>query len=275
MSGSTLFSIGEALIDMIPSRVGCSFDEVPSFSPRTGGAPANVCAAFARLGGKSAFLSQLGDDPFGHKIARELEACGIDLSHLAFTDKANTALAFVSLEEDGSRTFSFYRKPSADLLYSPEQIDPAWFADAFALHFCSVSLADSPMRYAHLAAQFPPHAKLVLSSALTRTCAFPSGRTATCCAGRCCSSCRFPTSSKFRTKSWNFSPALRTLNPPCRSCLWAMCSWCCTPAAAAVPTPIPAPPTALPPAGKSGLWTPPVQATASSARFCGSWNVMA
>ena len=143
MSGSTLFSIGEALIDMIPSKVGCSFDEVPSFSPRTGGAPANVCAAFARLGGKSAFLSQLGDDPFGHKIARELEACGIDLSHLAFTDKANSALAFVSLEEDGSRTFSFYRKPSADLLYSPEQIDPAWFADAFALHYCSVSLVDS------------------------------------------------------------------------------------------------------------------------------------
>ena len=152
MPGDTLFSIGEALIDMIPSKVGCSFDEVPSFSPRTGGAPANVCAAFTRLGGKSTFLSQLGDDPFGHKIARELEACGIDLSHLAFTDKANTALAFVSLEEDGNRTFSFYRKPSADLLYAPEQIDPAWFTDAFALHFCSVSLVDSPMRHAHLAA---------------------------------------------------------------------------------------------------------------------------
>jgi hypothetical protein len=33
MPGNTLFSIGEALIDMIPSRVGCAFDEVPSFSP--------------------------------------------------------------------------------------------------------------------------------------------------------------------------------------------------------------------------------------------------
>ena len=152
MSGSTLFSIGEALIDMIPSRVGCAFDEVPSFRPRVGGAPANVCAAFARLGGQSAFLGQLGDDPFGHKVARELAGCGIDLSHLAFTDKANTALAFVSLQEDGGRTFSFYRKPSADLLYAPEQLDPAWFRDAFALHFCSVSLVDSPMRYAHLAA---------------------------------------------------------------------------------------------------------------------------
>lgn len=69
MSDRILFSIGEALIDMIPSRVGCSFDEVPAFSPRVGGAPANVCAAVARLGGRSALLSQLGDDPFGHKIA--------------------------------------------------------------------------------------------------------------------------------------------------------------------------------------------------------------
>ena len=86
MPGNTLFSIGEALIDMIPSRVGCTFDEVPSFSPRTGGAPANVCAAFARLGGASSFLTQLGDDPFGHKLARELEACGIDLSHVLTTD---------------------------------------------------------------------------------------------------------------------------------------------------------------------------------------------
>ena len=34
-------------------------------------------------------------------------------------------------------------------------------------------------------------------------------------------------------------------------------------------------PRLCPPAGKSGLWTPPAQATASSARFCGSWNVTA
>ena len=152
MAHDTLYAIGEALIDMIPSRVGCSFDEVPAFSPRVGGAPANVCAAVARLGGRSALLSQLGDDPFGHKIARALAGCGVELSHLEFTSKASTALAFVSLAENGQRTFSFCRKPSADLLYAPEQIDPGWFSQAFALHFCSVSLVDSPMRYAHLAA---------------------------------------------------------------------------------------------------------------------------
>ena len=95
----------------------------------------------------------------------------MELSHLEFTSKASTALAFVSLAENGQRTFSFCRKPSADLLYAPEQIDPGWFSQAFALHFCSVSLVDSPMRYAHLA--------------LTPISAFPSGRTGSSCVRPC------------------------------------------------------------------------------------------
>ena len=147
-----LLAIGEALIDFAPEETGKELKDVSAFKPKVGGAPANVCAAVARLGGRSALLSQLGDDPFGHKIARALAGCGVDLSHLEFTGKASTALAFVSLAENGERTFSFCRKPSADLLYAPEQIDPGWFSQAFALHFCSVSLVDSPMRYAHLAA---------------------------------------------------------------------------------------------------------------------------
>ncbi len=34
MAHDTLYAIGEALIDMIPSKTGCSFAEVSSFSPR-------------------------------------------------------------------------------------------------------------------------------------------------------------------------------------------------------------------------------------------------
>lgn len=145
----TLFSIGEALIDFIPQQTGCPFSEVSGFSPAVGGAPANVCGAFTRLGGKSQVLTQLGDDPFGHKIADELQSFGIGISHVPFTDKANTALAFVSLGSDGGRTFSFYRNPSSDLLLESSQIQKEWFQDAYALHFCSVSLVDYPIRQAH------------------------------------------------------------------------------------------------------------------------------
>ncbi len=108
----------------------------------------------------------------------------MELSHLEFTGKASTALAFVSLAENGERTFSFCRKPSADLLYAPEQIDPGWFSQAFALHFCSVSLVDSPMRYAHLAAITAARERAP-SSALTLISAFPSGRTGSSCVRPC------------------------------------------------------------------------------------------
>ncbi len=149
MGKNTLVAIGEALIDFIPAQTGCSFAQVESFSPKCGGAPANVCGAYTCLGGKSRMITQLGNDPFGHKIAEELEENGIDISCIPFTDEANTALAFVSLAEDGNRTFSFYRKPSADMLLTAEQVKAEWFADAYALHFCSVSLGDFPMKEAH------------------------------------------------------------------------------------------------------------------------------
>lgn len=147
-----LISIGEALIDFIPDKKNCSFQNVTAFLPKVGGAPANVCAAFARLGGRSKLLTQLGDDLFGHKILSELSQFGVDVSCVNLTDEANTALAFISLDENGGRTFSFYRKPSADMLYSSENIREEYFDNAYALHFCSVDLGDFPMRDAHLAA---------------------------------------------------------------------------------------------------------------------------
>lgn len=152
MSKDMLVAVGEALIDFIPDKTGCSFDEVTAFAPKLGGAPANVCGAYARLGGRSRLLTQLGDDPFGHRILRELESCGVDVSCISLTSKANTALAFVSLGADGGRTFSFYRSPSADMLYAPENVREEYFDDAYALHFCSVDLGDFPMKDAHRAA---------------------------------------------------------------------------------------------------------------------------
>ncbi len=140
------------MIDFIPNETGCDFENVTSFHPKVGGAPANVCGAFSVLGGKSKIITQLGDDPFGRKIEKELKNFGIDTSLISFTDKANTALAFVSLEKNGNRTFSFYRNPSADMLFDKEQITDNMFDDAYALHFCSVSLGDFPMKEAHKAA---------------------------------------------------------------------------------------------------------------------------
>ncbi len=147
-----VIAIGEALIDFIPNRRGCALKDVEGFERVAGGAPANVCAAVSKLGGASSFISQLGKDAFGDHIIEVLEAVGVDTAYVQRTEKANTGLAFVSLKEDGNRDFSFYRNPSADMLLAPEAIQEAWFENCHSLHFCSVDLVESPMKYAHLEA---------------------------------------------------------------------------------------------------------------------------
>lgn len=144
-----LLAIGEALIDMIPEQVNMGIAEVQQFQPIVGGAPANVCGAFVKLGGSAEMITQLGDDPFGDKIISEFERFGIGTDCVKRTDKANTALAFVALKDDGNREFSFYRKPSADMLMSAEDVNAVWFENAYVLHFCSVSLGPFLMREAH------------------------------------------------------------------------------------------------------------------------------
>ncbi len=145
----TLVAIGEALIDFIPDRKGCEFHEVGAFSPAVGGAPANVSAAYSKLGGKSRMITKLGNDPFGDLITRTLNEAGVDTSYISYTSEANTALAFVSQTADGKSTYSFYRNPSADMLFAPSEVTGEMLDGCYALHFCSVSLGDFPMRDAH------------------------------------------------------------------------------------------------------------------------------
>lgn len=144
-----LVAIGEALIDFIPTESGKKIKSVEGFKPAVGGAPANVCGAFTKLGGKSQIITQLGQDPFGDKIVDEFKMYNIGCDYISRTTEANTSLAFVALDENKNREFSFYRKPGADMLLSANKIKEKWFEDIFALHFCSVSIGDFPMKQAH------------------------------------------------------------------------------------------------------------------------------
>lgn len=144
-----VISIGEALIDFIPHEKGVALKDVSSFLRVSGGAPLNVAATVSKLGGTSVMLTKLGVDGFGDHILEEVKPLGVDVSRVLRTKEANTALAFVSLKEDGERDFSFYRNPSADMLLNEDEIEEDIFKDGGILHFCSVSLIDAPIKNAH------------------------------------------------------------------------------------------------------------------------------
>ncbi len=137
---SKLICLGEILIDFTPVKI----DSLTFYEKNPGGAPANVSVAFSRLGGKSAFIGKVGNDDFGRFLKITLEKNGVDTSALRFTDKSNTTLAFVNIDEKGERSFTFYRKPGADTLLSIKDLNFNLIKNSKIFHFGSLSMTDNP-----------------------------------------------------------------------------------------------------------------------------------
>ena len=145
-----IVALGESLIDFTPS--GENSQGMALFARNPGGAPANVLAMAAKLGGKTAFIGKVGDDAFGAFLKKTMEDAGVDVRGLRMTREYPTTLAFVQLTPEGDRSFTFYRKPGADVMLAPAEVDRALLRDCRIFHFGSVSLTDEPCRTATLEA---------------------------------------------------------------------------------------------------------------------------
>jgi fructokinase len=137
MNPTSVCCFGEVLIDFLQDKT-----QPGLFQRFAGGAPANVAVAVARLGGQSKFIGMLGKDMFGDFLLQELQSYGVDCSAVRQTTDAKTALAFVALNAEGDRSFSFYRPPAADLLYKAEHCPAELWQQKAILHLCSNSLTE-------------------------------------------------------------------------------------------------------------------------------------
>ncbi|WP_347880115.1 carbohydrate kinase [Paenibacillus sp. BK720] len=145
MMAGNVVCIGELLIDFICTEIDVDLAQGERFVKKAGGAPANVSAAIARLGGSSAFAGKVGKDPFGYFLKRTLEEEKVDTSMLMLDAQLPTTLAFVSLDASGERDFVFNR--GADRLVEPEEIDVDRLLAAAVLHFGSATaLLENPFR---------------------------------------------------------------------------------------------------------------------------------
>lgn len=131
----SVFCFGEALIDFIPNDEGC-------YMPLVGGAPANVAAALAKLGANSHFIGGISTDAFGTQIQVELSNLGVQLQPSLLTSK-KTAMVVVSLDDEGERTFQFYRDETADLSVTEAKLSTLDWSNIGIFHFCSNTLTDN------------------------------------------------------------------------------------------------------------------------------------
>lgn len=141
-------AIGELLIDFTPG--GVTSDGTALFERNPGGAPGNVLAILSKMGKKTALISKVGDDQFGRFLISTMKDIGVDTRGIIITDEANTTLALVHLNNSGDRSFSFYRRPGADMLLCEDEIDLELIKNCEIFHFGTVSMTKGPSRDATL-----------------------------------------------------------------------------------------------------------------------------
>ncbi len=143
-------AIGEILVDFIADQK--NDQGFPILTGNPGGGPPNFIVACQKLGLKTALIAKVGDDMFGEQLRKIVADYGVDAENVV-VDKAHfTTLAFVSLEQNGERSFSFARKKSADLMLSVDDLPVDKLKATRALHFSSLSLVDEPAYSATLKA---------------------------------------------------------------------------------------------------------------------------
>lgn len=132
-----ILCIGELLIDFFTTNIKQSIIEATTFEKQAGGAPANVAATIAKLGGNAYFCGKVGDDAFGHFLKQTLLNAGVCTEQLILDPHAPTTLAFVSREMDGERDFIFNR--GADELLRIEDLHLQKLMAMDIIHFGSAT----------------------------------------------------------------------------------------------------------------------------------------
>ena len=141
--------VGELLIDFFCTDIDVDLTKGNHFLKGAGGAPANVTAAIAKLGGHAAFSGKVGKDPFGYFLKQTLDDVNVDTSMLVMDETAPTTLAFVSLKKNGERDFVFNR--GADGLFNWEDVQVDLVKTAKVLHFGSATaLLGNPFQETYL-----------------------------------------------------------------------------------------------------------------------------
>lgn len=146
---SKILCIGEALIDMICTDKGKALSDGENFLKKPGGAPTNVAAAIAALGGEVELSAKVGIDPFGKHLLDVMQSFGVKTNHMLQDAHHFTTFAFVSLMENGERDFYFNR--GADGQLTKEEVDTIDLSDVSIVHFGSATgFLPGPLQEAYL-----------------------------------------------------------------------------------------------------------------------------
>jgi len=134
----TMMVIGEALYDLF-AQTGKSLAKTAHFTPKMGGAPANLAVTAAKIGGDVGFIGKVGADEFGQHLQSFISSQGVDVSHLTQDPHQPTMIGLVALPTPDTPQFILI--PGATAHLTKADIPRILIEQAQLLAFGGVNLA--------------------------------------------------------------------------------------------------------------------------------------
>ncbi|BAY08832.1 carbohydrate kinase family protein [Calothrix sp. NIES-2098] len=145
MSNPRVLCLGEILFDCLADQLGLKLEEVKSWTPYPGGAPANVACALVKLGTPAGFIGAVGEDEPGNQLIKVLQEVGVDTTGVQRHSTAPTRQVYVTRDLAGDRTFAGFGKYNttefADTRLQAEKLPNSLFQEADFLVLGTLELA--------------------------------------------------------------------------------------------------------------------------------------
>lgn len=135
-----LIGIGECMVEFHSAEPLASASQLQR---AYGGDVLNALVANQRLGGKTGFITAVGDDPFGSGLLAAWRDEGVDISR-AFERPGDNGVYFISVAPSGERAFTYRRHGTPASQLGPEDLDPAYIASSHWLLLSGITQALSP-----------------------------------------------------------------------------------------------------------------------------------
>ncbi|MEV4843263.1 sugar kinase [Micromonospora matsumotoense] len=141
-AGPEVVTVGESMVVLSPDPTG-PLARADRLGVSVGGAESNVASALAALGHRTAWVSRVGDDPFGRRVLRHVADTGVDTGLVAVDPTAPTGVYLKDPTPDGTAVH-YYRSGSAASRLHPGVLDDPALAGARLLHLSGITAALSP-----------------------------------------------------------------------------------------------------------------------------------
>lgn len=147
-NGHSVACIGETMAALVPAELE-PLETASTLRVDVAGAESNVAMYLADHGVRARWISRLGDDALGRRVARAVGAAGVDVSGVTFDPGRSTGLLFKDpgpSAAPGARAtrVTYYRRDSAASAMGPHLLEDQAMRTASLWHLSGITPALSP-----------------------------------------------------------------------------------------------------------------------------------